>query len=202
MVHLVRHAEVHNPGGVLYGRAHGFPLTERGEAMAELLVDFFRGRDVAAVSTSPMQRARQTAAPLAAHLELPVELDDRLIEASSRLEGRRVSLSRPVWRQPQVWASLWNPWRPSWGEPYREVASRMWAAVDEARRAAQGREVVLVSHQMPIWVLRRGAEGRRLAHDPRRRECSLASVTSLHFDGDRVVRTGYAEPNRTRRDRG
>jgi hypothetical protein len=47
---------------------------------------------------------------------------------------------------------------------------------------------------LPIWTLRRHVEKKRLWHDPRRRQCALASLTSFHFEGTRLVGVGYAEP--------
>lgn len=192
LVHLVRHAEVHNPEGVLYGRASGFPLSEAGEQMAFDVAQQLAGRDVVAVWSSPMERTLQTATAIAREHNLPVWLDVRLIEAASLLEGTHATLERSVLLQPRVWPRLWNPWRPSWGEPYREVASRMRAAVLDAAADAAGREVVLVSHQMPIWVLRRQVEGRPLPHHPRRRQCALASVTTMTVRDGEVVDTSYA----------
>lgn len=87
-----------------------------------------------------------------------------------------------------------NPFRPSWGEPYIEIAHRMLGAVQKARAAAEGHEAVCVSHQLPIWTVRRFLEGKRMWHDPRRRECSLASLTSLIFEGEQLVRISYTEP--------
>jgi broad specificity phosphatase PhoE len=191
-VHLLRHGEVHNPEGILYGRLPGFRLSDAGEAMAERAARWFGGRDVVHLVSSPLERAQQTAAPIAASLGLPVQLDERLIEAANAFEGTRFgrrSLADP--------ATLWrlrNPLRPSWGEPYTEIAARMLRAVEDARDAARGHAAVCVSHQLPIWTVRMHLEGRRYAHDPRRRECGLASVTSVTYEGDRVVGTSYAEP--------
>jgi broad specificity phosphatase PhoE len=70
------------------------------------------------------------------------------------------------------------------------------AAVADARWAARGREAVLVSHQSPVWITRSLLEGRHLYHDPRKRQCSLASVTSLTYDGDTLLDVGYSEPAR------
>ena len=70
----------------------------------------------------------------------------------------------------------------------------MKQAVSDARLAARGREVVLVSHQLPIWIARLACEGRRFAHDPRNRQCSLASLTSLTFSGDELQAIVYTEP--------
>ncbi|ROR91901.1 histidine phosphatase family protein [Nocardioides aurantiacus] len=194
VVHLLRHGEVHNPDGVLYGRAPGFGLSDAGRAMAVRAADLLAGRDVTALVSSPLERALETAGPVADRLGLGVRLDDRLVEVTNVFEGRRVDMNRSILAQPRVWRALWNPWRPSWGEPYRDVVRRMAAAVDEARATARGHEVVLVSHQVPIWVTRRRAEGRRPAHLPRRREVALGSLTSLHFLDDRLTGVTYADP--------
>ena len=194
VVHLLRHGEVHNPGAVLYGRLPGFRLSTTGEAMALAAAEWFAGRDVTHLVSSPLERARQTAQPLADATGLPVGLDDRLIEAGNAFEGMAVAGGTGVFRAPGNWWKLRNPFRPSWGEPYVEIATRMLAAVEAAREAARGHEAVLVSHQLPIWTVRLHVLGRRYAHDPRRRQCGLASVTSLLYDGDRFVRLEYAEP--------
>jgi broad specificity phosphatase PhoE len=193
-VHLLRHGEVHNPTKVLYGRLPGFRLSTDGEAMAEKATAWFAAKDVTHLVSSPLERAQQTAKPLAEALSLPVEIDDRLIEAGNAFEGLRVGVGDGVLRAPRHWWKLRNPFRPSWGEPYVEIAVRMLLAVEAARDAARGHEAVLVSHQLPIWTLRMHVEGRRYAHDPRRRQCGLASVTSVVYDGDRIARVEYAEP--------
>ena len=194
VVHLLRHGEVHNPTKVLYGRLPGFRLSPDGEVMAEKAAAWFAGSDVTHLVSSPLERAQQTARPLADALGLPVTVDDRLIEAGNAFEGMVVGGGAGVFGAPRNWWRLRNPFQPSWGEPYVEIAARMLAAVEAARDAARGHEAVLVSHQLPIWTLRLHVEGRRYAHDPRRRECGLASVTSVTYDGDRFVRLGYAEP--------
>jgi len=194
VVHLLRHGEVHNPDGVLYGRLPGYRLSTTGEAMALAAAEWFVGKDVTALVSSPLERAQQTAAPIAEALSLPIGIDDRLIEAGNAFEGMRVAGPAGVFGAPGNWWRLRNPFRPSWGEPYVEIAARMLAAVEAARDAARGSEVVLVSHQLPIWTTRLHLEGRRYAHDPRRRQCGLASVTSLTYDGDRFAGLAYAEP--------
>ncbi|TFV76880.1 histidine phosphatase family protein [Blastococcus sp. CT_GayMR19] len=194
VVHLLRHGEVHNPTKVLYGRLPGFRLSADGEAMAEKAAAWFAGGDITHLVSSPLERAQQTARPLADALGLPVALDDRLIEAGNAFQGMVVGGGAGVFGAPRNWWKLRNPFQPSWGEPYVEIAARMLAAVEAARDAARGHEAVLVSHQLPIWTLRLHVEGRRYAHDPRRRQCGLASVTSVTYDGDRFVRVEYAEP--------
>ncbi len=197
-VHLVRHGEVDNPGGVLYGRLPNYHLSERGRAMAEVVADHLAGGDIALVTSSPMERAQETAAPIAERHGLPVGLDDDLIEAGNHFQGLRFGVGDGSLRHPRHWPRLVNPFRPSWGEPYAEVVTRMMravmAATAAARSAGPGREAVLVSHQLPVWETRLHLEGRRLWHDPRRRECSLCSVTSLTYDGDRLLSLSYAEP--------
>lgn len=195
VVHLLRHGEVHNPGGVVYGRLPGFRLSELGLRMAERAAGFFASRDVVLVTSSPLERAQQTAAPVAAAHDLAVGTDPRLIESASVFEGQTFGVGEGSLRHPRQWKHLRNPLRPSWGEPYQQVADRMHAAIGDARLVASGHEVVLVSHQLPIWMARLAAEGRRLWHDPRRRQCSLASVTSLTYDGDVLSAVTYAEPS-------
>jgi len=194
-VHLVRHGEVDNPGGVLYGRLPGFGLSEAGRLMAKAAADYLAGRDVTVLRSSPLQRALETAEPVAAEFGLPAEADERLIEPWNHFEGLRFGVGDGALRQPRHWVHLRNPFRPSWGEPYRDVAARVLATVTEVARAADGHEAVCVSHQLPIWVTRRLIEGRPLWHDPRRRQCALGSVTSLTFSDGRISSVRYAEPS-------
>src|SRR3954468_9949558 len=194
VVHLLRHGEVFNPGKILYGRLPGFRLSDAGVAMAEKAAAWFTDKDVTLLVSSPLERAQQTAAPIAQTLSLPVAIDERLIEAGNAFEGLKVGVGDGALRDPANWWKLRNPLQPSWGEPYVEIAARMLAAVEAARDAARGHAVVCVSHQRPIWTVRMPLEGRRYVHDPRRRQCSLASVTSLTYVGDRYVGLDYAEP--------
>jgi broad specificity phosphatase PhoE len=193
-VHLLRHGEVHNPAKILYGRLPGYRLSDAGLEMAKKAADWFADKDVVHLISSPLERARQTAQPLADARGLEVHVDERIIEAGNAFEGLTVAGGNGVWRVPRHWWKLRNPMRPSWGEPYVEIAARMIAAVEAARDAARGSAAVCVSHQLPIWTLRLHLEGRRYAHDPRRRQCALASVTSVTYEGDRVAGVTYAEP--------
>jgi broad specificity phosphatase PhoE len=199
IVHLVRHGEVYNPRGILYGRVPGFHLSEAGQLMAKAAADYLAGRDVTVLKSSPLQRAEETAEPIAAELGLPIHIDDRLIEPWNYFEGMRFAVGDGALRQPKHWLALRNPFRPSWGEPYREVAARVLAATADAAREATGHEAVCVSHQLPIWIARRSIEGKRLWHDPRRRRCALGSVTSLMFAGEKVIGVHYAEPSGSNR---
>lgn len=194
-VHLLRHGEVHNPDRVMYGRLPGYRLSDLGVAQARLAAECLALRPIGYVVTSPLERARQTADPLAELTGQDVVVDDRLIEAASHLEGRHVAGGKGLFSDPHNWRYFGNPFRPSWGEPYAQIAARVLAAMRSAgRRVAGGAEAVCVTHQLPIVVARRRAEGLHLFHDPRRRNCALASVTSFTFDDDVVVRIDYTEP--------
>ncbi len=193
-VHLIRHGEVHNPDGILYGRLPGFRLSDTGRAQAVAAADLLAGREIVAVIASPLQRAQETAAPIAARHSLAIDTDDDLIESANFFEGKRVSPGDGAWRNPRFWWLLRNPLRPSWGEPYDQIAARMATAVSKARARAAGHEVVCVSHQLPVWTARQHLTGNRLWHDPRRRECGVGSVTTLIYDGDRLVDVDYQVP--------
>ncbi|MCF8611982.1 histidine phosphatase family protein [Gordonia sp. HY285] len=194
IVHMLRHGEVHNPEGILYGRLPGFRLADNGREQAERVADALADHDITHVFASPLQRAQETAAPIAAAHELSIGTIGNLIEAGNQFEGLRVAVGDGALRQPRHWPKLRNPFTPSWGEPYINIAHRMLASANEARDAARGHEAVCVSHQLPVYTLRRFLEGRRLWHDPRIRQCSLASLTSLVYDDDELVDIVYTEP--------
>jgi broad specificity phosphatase PhoE len=196
IIHLLRHGEVENPARVMYGRLPGYHLSANGRAMAVAAADYFADRAVVALFCSPLERAQETAQPVAERLGLPIVTDGRLIEPSNHFEGLTFGVGDGSLRRPAHWPYLINPFRPSWGEPYRDVAARMMAMMDTARVAAAGQEAVCVSHQLPIWVTRRLAEGRRLWHNPARRECALGSVTSFTYTGDRLTGVSYVVPAR------
>ncbi len=194
VVHLMRHGEVENPEGVLYGRLPGYHLSVRGRQMADVVADHLAGSDLTLVIASPLERAQETAAPIAAGHDLPISTDAGLIEAGNFFEGKKFGVGDGSLRHPSVWPKLVNPFRPSWGEPYAQIAARMLAVVDRARVEAAGHEAVLVSHQSPVWIARLALEHRRLWHDPRKRQCSLASLTSLTYDDERLVAIAFSEP--------
>ena len=196
VVHLLRHGEVDNPHGIIYGRLPNYHLSANGQAMAQAAADYFAERAVVALFCSPLERAQETARPLAARLGLPIVTDDRLIESWNYFEGLKFGVGDGALRRPVHWPRLVNPFRPSWGEPYRDVAARMAAVMETAREAAAGGEAVCVTHQLPIWVARRAAEGRRLWHNPAKRECALGSVTSFTYSGDQLIAVSYTVPAR------
>ncbi|MFT6563948.1 MAG: broad specificity phosphatase PhoE [Actinomycetes bacterium] len=194
IVHLMRHGEVYNPEGILYGRLPGFHLSDLGQQMAVQVANTIKDRDIVAVWASPLERAQQTATPLAEAKGLEIHTDERIIEATNVFEGKKVSIGDGALREPKYWRYLYDPIKPSWGEPYKQLAARMESAVKAAREEARGHEIVLVSHQLPVWISRLSFEDRRLWHDPRHRQCALASLTSLVFDGDTLTAIVYTEP--------
>jgi broad specificity phosphatase PhoE len=195
IVHVIRHGEVENPKKILYGRQPGWRLSERGQAMAQVIGDWSKDIDLGALHVSPLQRAQETAAPISAAHNIAITTDERLIEAANIFEGKSFEPGSGVLKHPASWRHLYNPFKPSWGEPYEEQINRMLAAVFAAKDAAKGRDAVVVSHQLPIWSLRSAIEGRSLLHDPRKRICTLASVTSVHFDDEGLISDlTYSEP--------
>lgn len=194
IVHLVRHGEVHNPDRILYGRLPGYHLSERGRNMAYATAAELADHDVVRLVASPLQRAQETARPFAEKLGLDVVTDERIIEAGNDLEGLHIKGVRSALWNPRRWPMLRKPAEPSWGEPYTQIRDRMWEAIDDARTAARGHEAVLISHQLPIAMIQRDVQGLPLAHNPAVRQCELASVTSLVFDGADLTDMFYAEP--------
>jgi broad specificity phosphatase PhoE len=192
VVHLMRHGEVHNPDGVLYGRLDGFHLSALGLEMAGLVAAHLEVNDITHVVASPLERAQETVAQIAADHDVEIVTDARVIESENVFEGRSVSFRDLL--HPRNWHLFSNITKPSWGEPYEDIATRMLAAVADARDAARGHEAVVVSHQLPVWTVRNKLEGRRLWHDPRKRECTLASLTSLTYRGDELASIAYSEP--------
>ena len=194
-VHVARHGEVENPEKILYGRQPGWRLSNRGQQMAETLGEWSKSINLGALHVSPLQRAQETAAPIARAHGIEITTDERLIEAANVFEGKSFEVGSGVLKHPSSWRHLYNPWKPSWGEPYEEQINRMLAAIFAARKAANGKDAIVVSHQLPIWILRSAIEGRSLLHDPRKRICTLASVTSVHFDDEGVISgLSYSEP--------
>jgi len=194
-VHVARHGEVENPQKILYGRQPGWRLSTRGQQMAQVLGEWSKSINLGALHVSPLQRAQETAAPIAKAHGIEITTDERLIEAGNIFEGKSFEPGSGILKHPTAWRHLYNPWKPSWGEPYDEQINRMFAAIFAAHKAANGKDAIVVSHQLPIWITRSAIEGRSMLHDPRKRECTLASVTSIHFDDEGVISgLSYSEP--------
>ncbi|MBF4627000.1 histidine phosphatase family protein [Curtobacterium flaccumfaciens] len=199
-LHLVRHGEVHNPGRVLYGRLPGFGLSDLGTRMAQASATAWKdaGVDVRRIVASPLQRTQESAAPWSAAYGLGVTLDERLIEPTNRYEGQPPGFTKRSLGRPSEWPWIANPLRPSWGEAYESIANRMLAAMTTAWESVDEGDVVLVSHQLPIWMVHRKLAGEPLWHDPRKRRCDLSSITTIErvpaTSTGRFTEVGYADP--------
>ncbi|WP_378144898.1 histidine phosphatase family protein [Cnuibacter sp. UC19_7] len=195
-VHLVRHGEVFNPEGVLYGRLPHFGLSDLGKRMAAAAADDLvsRGRPVTGLFSSPLQRARESAQPISEAFGLEPQIDERIIEPTNAFEGTRMRGPGGSLRRPANWRYLVNPWKPSWGEAFSSVTARMLAAMNDARHSVESGDVAMVSHQLPIWVTHLVITGKRPAHDPRKRRCALSSITSFEWHDGRFVELGYTDP--------
>ncbi|KIP52663.1 histidine phosphatase family protein [Leucobacter komagatae] len=202
LLHLVRHGEVHNPDLVLYGRIPGFRLSERGHAMAEAAALELAGSDrkVAALYASPLERAQQSARPIASALGLEIQTEDRIIEPTNFFEGKVNSGPEAAFKKPRYWFKFWNPFRPSWGEPYRHVAARVREAMDDAWNRTQGGDIVMVAHQSPIWMAHLDVAGKRLFHNPATRRCDLSSITTFERRGERWFEVDYRTPAKSLTD--
>ena len=194
-LHLVRHGEVHNPGGVLYGRLPHFHLSERGVEMAKTAADAIKAfnRPISKLVCSPLLRTQQSAEPIAENLGLDAITDQRLIEPYNVFEGRKLS-ARHVAVRPHLYLHLRNPNTPSWGESYESIVARMIEAMDDLAGEVESGDVVLVTHQLPIWMVHQKVSGAKLAHNPKKRRCGLSSITSFEKRDGVWVEVDYLDP--------
>ncbi|GAA1997614.1 histidine phosphatase family protein [Microbacterium pumilum] len=192
----MRHGEVHNPRRVLYGRLPGYGLSADGRRMARQAAEYVKGlgRPIAALVVSPLQRTQESAEPFTEIFGIEPLIDERVIEPTNVFEGRHMARALV---NPWNWRHLRRPALPSWGEPYVEVIARMNAAMTQAWESVDGGDVVIVSHQLPIWVTHLAVAGLPSRHDPRDRRCALSSITSLEMVDGRWTEVSYAEPAST-----
>lgn len=195
-IHLVRHGEVHNPSGVLYGRLPNFALSELGHKMALAAAEELSksGRKIGALYCSPLQRTRESAAEFTKIFGLEPIIEERVIEPWNFFEGRQMKAGKILLR-PHLWFHFRNPKTPSWGEPYQTIANRMTQAVLDAAQATKSGDVVIVSHQLPIWMLHSSAAGIELAHNPTQRRCALSSITSFEIQNGKLIEVDYLDPS-------
>lgn len=194
-IHLVRHGEVYNPGGVLYGRLPNFHLSETGHAMAKETAEQLKtmAPDVAAIYCSPLVRAQESAKPIEEIFGVDAKTNENLIEPYNVFEGRKLSV-KAIATRPQWWWHFRNPAKPAWGESYKDIITRMHSAIIQAADSVLDGDVVLVTHQLPIWVMHLSANGEKLMHDPRKRRCALSSITSFEIHDGKLVEVGYLDP--------
>lgn len=194
-IHLIRHGEVYNPEGILYGRLPHFRLSDFGHQMAEAAALDLKNqkRRVSRIVSSPLLRARESAEHIQNVFKAEIEIDERLIEPHNIFEGYRMT-PRTVAIRSNLFFHMRNPFKPSWGEPFAEIAHRVLAAMREAASQTSDGDVVIVSHQAVIVMAQRAIAGKRLYHDPRKRRCSLSSITSFEVRGQEFIEVDYREP--------
>jgi broad specificity phosphatase PhoE len=191
LIHLVRHAEVENPRNVWYGRLEGFVLSARGRRQAEALGERLASHDLAAIYSSPLERAVETAQAIARPHDLEVNVDEDIIESETRLEGRYGDLR--LFRNPLNLRFFVNPYKPSWGESYRNISDRMGRTLARLLDEHAGHEVVAVSHMTPISIARLRAEKRGRPPWRGRILVARASITTLEYNDEHYVRTSYED---------
>ena len=194
IIHLVRHGEVENPKGVIYGRLPGYHLSEKGRKEAALTAERLVDADIGSIFASPLERAQETAAAIAEPHSIEVQTDERLLESLSTLEGAARSMWRLL-RSPQHWWHFRNPMTPSWGESFSDIRVRMLAAINDALDSSEGREVVIVSHQTPVLVARMALTKSRMPPWLATTQCRTGSITTIVRNEQGFVRASYFEPS-------
>lgn len=193
-LHFVRHGQVFNPQGLLYGRIPGFGLSELGHQMATAAALELKQQGVrpGKLVVSPLQRTQESALPWQEAFGLEPVLEERIIEPWNKFEGYPLG-ARALLAKPALAVHLYNPAKPSWGEPFAQVVERMQrAALDHSENAET--DVVFISHQLPIELLYRSSMGMRLPHNPRSRRTSLSSITSFEIQDGKLVPVSFLEP--------
>lgn len=195
MILFVRHGTTPTTGSVLPGRAPGLHLADQGKAQAEAVADSVAQlSNVKAVYASPLERAAETAAPIAKRLGLPVRVEEELLECDFG-DWTGASLRQlaklPEWRTVQQWPS---GWRFPDGESFAELQIRMVGVTEELRRRHPGETVVAVSHADPIKAVASSALGTPLDLF-QRIVISPCSVTAIAYgEGGPMVACLNAQP--------
>ncbi|ETY70695.1 histidine phosphatase family protein [Bifidobacterium moukalabense] len=209
-IHFVRHGKVENPEHLLYERLPGFHLSEVGVRMAQATAHYIaispQLNTVSAVYSSPLERTRETAGEILESLnavrglrgERSLELitDERIIEAGNEFRGKRIGYGEgALWRNGNL-RLVRNLWRPSWGESYRSIAQRVQDFALEKVSEHPGEQIVVVSHESPIWSYRHMLETGHPEHNMLLRHTALASITSITYDcaTRKVMSITYVDP--------
>lgn len=161
-LHLMRHGQVHNPGNILYGRLPGFRLSELGIQQAHAAAAWLADKPIKAIYSSPMERARQTAAIVAQrHAAHSPIIDERIIEVSTPYEGRPTAeLAIAGW-------DLYSGNEPPFETPGM-VLERVLDFFERVACAHAGESAVAVAHGDILvfpWLYAQGAEPEALMKD-------------------------------------
>jgi len=150
-VMFVRHGQTPTTGKILPGRAAGLALSDAGRRQAAAVAERLVGtKDIAAVYASPLQRTRETAAPIAKAVNQRVRIDKNLLECDfGEWTGGELAKLRktPEWKEIQSHPA---GFRFPGGESFTEMAARMSSAVERYRSEHPGKTVIVVSHADPI----------------------------------------------------
>lgn len=209
-LHFVRHGTVHNPAKVVYERLPGFHLSALGQRQVQATAAWMATQPrivrSAAFFSSPLDRTMDTARVVQKAVNrarqeiglppLQIQTDDRLLEARNIYVGQRVNHGEAAWyRHGNIFKFL-NLHRPGWGEPYTHIAQRMMSFAFEKVDAYPGKELIIVSHESPIWTLRHMLEKGRASSNVLLRHTGLASVTSLSIETGthQLVGVEYHDP--------
>lgn len=193
-LYLVRHCDVHNPDGVLYGHLPGFRLSDRGVRQAHALGEYLAQTPVRQIYASPLERAQQTAHIIASYLDgVPVTTTPELVEArfGGYLQGTRY---RDVpWRKPLWFVHMVRPGVLPNDETVTEMASRIRAPLTRLLHDHPGAGGVCVSHGDPIQAFWVEAE-HRSPYALHRLQCAKGGMLELDYEGEHLVDKRYRPP--------
>jgi len=193
-LYLIRHCDVRNPDGVLYGHLPNFGLSDRGTAQAHALGRYLAQRDVRRIRTSPLLRARETADLIASHLDAPrIDTDEDLVEArfGKYLQGvkaRQVPWRRPLWLIHMVLPGLLPQ-----DETVPAMAARVRRALLRLLDAEPGAPGACISHGDPIQAFWVEAQGRS-RYALHRLQCAKGGLLELDYEERRLVHLRYVPP--------
>lgn len=193
-IHLVRHCDVENPRGVLYGHLPGFGLSEKGVRQAHALGRRLATSGARQIYSSPLERAQQTAHIIAAYLDgVPVTTTPELVEARF---GQYLQGVRPrdvLWRRPLWLVHMVRPGLLPNDESVAEMAARVRAPMERLVRDHPGQGGICVTHGDPIQAFWVEADGRS-AFALHRLQCAKGGRLEVDYRGDRLVARRYAAP--------
>ncbi|MBV8300645.1 MAG: histidine phosphatase family protein [Candidatus Dormibacteraeota bacterium] len=194
-LYLVRHCDVHNPQGVLYGHLPHFKLSSKGEDQAHALGRFFASTAVRRIYTSPLERAAQTAAIIASYVtNADIVTTDDLVEArfGRYLQGvrpRDVPWRRPLWFLHMAWPGLLRR-----DESVATMAERVERPLRALLDDFPGEGGICVSHGDPIQAFWIRAENRP-AYALHRLQCAKGGRLDLDYAGGALKRITYEPPS-------
>ncbi|HZB97032.1 MAG TPA: histidine phosphatase family protein [Candidatus Sulfotelmatobacter sp.] len=190
-LYLVRHCDVHNPRGVLYGHLPGFPLSKKGVRQAQALGEFFEGKPIRKIYTSPLERAVETAQIIASHIgDVPIVTTSELIEAHFGQYLQGIKPAHILWRKPMWWVHMAFPGLPPDDERVDAMAERVRGPLVRLLDEFPGESGICVSHGDPIQAFWVAADGRpsRALH---RLQCAKGGVLELDYADHTLINISY-----------